>query len=284
MFNFFKKIKVAKKFLLSPRPANGPNRQTEFEMYLEPVDVFEYIKRLQDYGFDTEIITEIEYRNEKYPVLQVIVTGTQSKKNLLLFAGVHGNEFAGILAVEDILGKLKANPELYNQWSIRVLAPINPVGVAYMSRYDQDGYDINRDFKKFMTIGAQLQRDVIDDFKPDILVTLHESPKEGFFIFSEGKLPDGLGNAIAQELQAVNIEIAKKTYFGTGTKAGIWEKPPHVYKLQELLGMNTLGSYIYKRKIPTLTTESTWSQKDMAARKLSHVATVMAILKNSDLI
>lgn len=279
---FLKRVKLAKKYLLSPKPANGPIRQADFEMYLQNIDINDYTERLKSYDFANKIIAEMSYQNQKYPITQIDITGAYAKKKLLIFAGVHGNEFAGVLAVEDLLAKFKMNPELYDEWSIRILTPLNPIGVAYMSRYNQDGYDINRDFKHFTTLEARLQRDAITNFVPDILVTFHESLEKGFFIFSEGKLSTSLTSKITQELHDGGVVMAPKSYFGIKTKAGIWEKPPLAYALQRLINMHTLGSYVYAMKIPTLTTESNWSNKDINARKLPHILTVTAVLKNPD--
>lgn len=277
-------MRLAKKYLLNSKPAEGPVRESDFEMHLEEVDVANYTEQLGLYGFASKTVAEFLYRDKKYPITQLDMAGTNVKKKLLIFAGVHGNEVAGVLAVKDLLGKFKKNPELYDEWSIRILTPVNPVGVSYMSRYNKDGYDINRDFKEFATLEARLQRDTITDYEPDILVTFHESPKDGFFIFSEGKLPHGLADKISQELYGSGVEIATKSYFGIKTKAGVWEKPTLIYALQRFVGMYTLGSHAHNLNIITLTTESTWSDENINSRKLPHILTVTAILKNSSLV
>ena len=55
-------------------------------------------------------------------------------KTLLVLAGVHGNEHAGLLAV----------PRLLEKWTedavrLVVITPVNPVGAAELSRYNADG-------------------------------------------------------------------------------------------------------------------------------------------------
>jgi len=252
-------------------------------MHLEPLDVHAYIKRLRASPFASKVIAEILYKDQKYPVLQLDITGQQAEKKLLLFAGVHGNEFAATLAVEDIVDILKKDAKLYSKWSMRILAPLNPVGLAYQSRYNEEGYDINRDFRDFVTTGARLQRDAISGFSPDALVTLHESPEPGFFMFAEGKLPPGLKSAIAGKLAKAGIVSTKKMYLGVTMHEGIWEKSPLAFLLQRLLNMHTLGSYVHASKIPTITTESTWSEKDIEARKTPHVLVVRAVLEHPEL-
>lgn len=277
------KLRVAKKYLLL-KPATGPVRQTDFYAHTRDFDVKDYGTRLSTFGFDNRVVHSIPYKNDTFPISQIDICGTRPEKRLLIFAGVHGNEFTGLLAIEDVLGQLKTSPELYDAWSIRILAPINPVGTQYMSRYDQDGFDINRDFKDFLTLGARLQRDVIDEFKPDIIVTLHESIEKHYFMFSEGKLPTGLADAITSRLTTQGVKLAPKSYLGIKTRSGIWEKPSIAYSLQKLARMHTLGSYVYRRKIPTLTTESDWSEKDLNIRKLPHTETIIAILTRPDLL
>lgn len=274
------KLKDIKKYLLSPNPADGPEVQADFAMHVEPVDVIAYVKSLRDSGFHCSDVGTASFESVNYPIVQLDITGDSPRKRLLIVAGVHGNEFAGALAVEDLVRQLKANPALYNNWYIQILAPVNPVGLAKCSRYDQDGYDINRDFKHFYTLGARLQRDAIKTFNPDVIVTLHESPQPDFFMFSEGKLSQELRGAITQKLKADNVKLASKSYLGIKTKAGIWEKPKTAFIIQRLLGMHTLGSYAYKLKIPMITTESNWNNSNVDERKRPHISVILGILSS----
>lgn len=279
--SILKQLTLFKKFYLSSHTATGPEKQRDFTMHLEPVDLDEYNHTLQNSVLTSRIVQTIHYKERDFPIFQLGWGDASSDKRLLILAGVHGNEIAGALAVLDILEDVKQNASKYASWSIRIIAPVNPVGMAYQSRYNEEGIDINRDFKGFRSVGAQIQRDAIGNFKPTIVVTLHESPDEGFHMFSEGKLPTHFKNAIGDELLKEKIHLATKNFLHMRLKNGIWEKSRFIFFIQRLLGIHTLGRYLYERRIPALTTESTWGSKDMAARRRPHMLVVRALLEKS---
>ena len=41
-------------------------------------------------------------------------------------SAVHGNEFASALAIPELLKELNASKDIYHNWDIRVITPINP--------------------------------------------------------------------------------------------------------------------------------------------------------------
>lgn len=273
---------LIKKFLLNPKPANGPGHQDHFEMYHQEIDIDAYYQTLRESGLEVAEVGHAMYQGTSFPILQLDQHNSQSKTRLLVIAGVHGDESAASLAVLDLLADIQQNPGVYKEWSIRILAPVNPVGLANTSRYNEDGYDINRDFKTFKTTGARVQRDTIIDFNPTIVVSLHESPSSGFFMFSEGRLPTVIKDSITNSLSEHHVDLARKNYLGVRLHSGIWEKSPVIFFFQRLLGVHTLGSYVYKRKILAVTTESSYRGSDIDARKKPHLLVIRAIISTAD--
>lgn len=280
MRNLIKQLKLFKKYFLAGKAANGPGQQSDFLMYLRPVDAQAYNRTVHKLSAQNKVLKTIMYKDKQYEILQLDAGNQHAKKKLLIFAGVHGNEFAAALVIPDLLKEIKAKPKDYNGWHIRIVTPINPIGLAHGSRYNEEGYDVNRDFKKFVTTGAQVQRDAIESFNPDVLVSLHESPEQGFFMFSEGKLPKLLRASITGNLEAAKVALARKSFFHVKLKSGIWEKPPAIFLLQRLLGIHTLGYFAYKRRILTITTESTWAERDVESRKKPHLIVIKAIIND----
>lgn len=279
MVNILKQLWLFKKFYLNSHTPTGPEKQTDFTMHLETVDIARYNQALKESIFANKVIESVRYNSKDFPIFQLDWGNADSDKRLLILAGVHGNEFAGTLSILDILNDVKKHADKYAPWNIRIIAPVNPVGLVYQSRYDQDGYDLNRDFKEFCSVGARLQREVIEDFKPTIVVTMHESPDEGFYMFSEGRLPQQFKTAIATKLTSASIPLAKTNFLHITLQAGLWEKPPIIFAIQRMLGIYTLGRFLYERNIPTITTESTWCDKDIAARRKPHTLVVQAVLE-----
>jgi hypothetical protein len=275
--NILKQLRLFKKFYLTSRPANGPVGQQDFVMHSEPVDMRAYYRALDNSPLIAKTLATVSYKGRGYRILQLSLEGRPGKR-LLVFAGVHGNEFAAALAVLDLLDDIRKHPDRYAGWNIRIVAPVNPVGLAEQSRYNEDGRDINRDFKHFRTVGGRVQRDAIEDFRPDVIVSLHESPEHGFFMFSEGRLPNDLKSAILAKLSAAAIPLVRKSAFHLRLRAGIWEKPRSIFWLQRVLGIHTLGSYAYSRSIPTITTETSWVDNNVEARRKPHFLVIQAII------
>ncbi|HSH55374.1 MAG TPA: DUF2817 domain-containing protein [Candidatus Limnocylindrales bacterium] len=273
-------LKLFKKYFLVNRQANGPEQQIDFDMYSEIVDIENYTHILKTSFLQSKVLKNITYKEKDYRIVQLDYIGSSAKKKLLIFAGVHGNEFAAALVIPELLNDLQNNPHFYQKWDIRIVAPINPVGLAYNSRYNEDGYDINRDFKYFKTPGAQVQRNVVEDFNPNILISLHESPQKGFFMFSEGKLPYTLHQSITERLRKSNVPLAEKSFFHIKMRQGIWEKPPIIYFFQRLLGIYTLGRFMHDKGILAITTESTWTDRDIEARKRPHLEVIKTVVQN----
>lgn len=272
-----KSLKLFQKYFLSQQPTNGPVKQDDFYMHLEPVSFEEYKKTLVAYGFDNKVLTTIDYQNEQYEILQLDVPGSEPTERLLIFAGVHGNEFAAALSIIDLLEDIKRNPTVYSKRNIRIITPLNPVGFVHQSRYNEVGRDINRDFKDFSTTGGRLQKEAIKQFKPNAIISLHEGPQAGFFVIAEGNTPKAWRERIAAELKNEGIVLARKSFFGVKIGHGIWQKQRLVYVLQRLFGIYTLGRYAYEHGIILLTTESSWKSKDVEARKRPHIVVIRAV-------
>lgn len=279
----FTPAKLLTKYFLNNCPADGPVKQTDFEMYSEPVDLAKYKEEIFSYS-DIATINVLEttkYQDKDYEIYQVDIKNPQAEKNLLIFAATHGNEFASALVIEDLLNQVRQNGEMYKSWNIRIITPINPVGLAYDSRYNENGCDINRDFENFSTIGAKIQRQAIEQFKPQVIVSLHEGPQGGFFVIAESPVSETLRKAILFNLKKEEIHLAQKSFLGIPlSDSGLWYKKSFVYGLQKLFSIHTLGGYAHENNLTILTTESPWTSKDVELRKKPHLVVIKTVIEN----
>ena len=62
------------------------------------------------------------------------------------FAGVHGNEPAGCLALLEVVEELVRNPKLLKGYDLFVYPVCNPWGYEHHQRFDRIGRDLNREF------------------------------------------------------------------------------------------------------------------------------------------
>jgi protein MpaA len=65
---------------------------------------------------------------------------------IAIFAGIHGDEPAGIEALVDFLRELEANPFLFRAYRIHIYPLCNPTGYEDGTRHARGGKDLNREF------------------------------------------------------------------------------------------------------------------------------------------
>jgi hypothetical protein len=242
-------------------------------------DLDRYVARIR--GFDGarfEVATEttVTVCDRAHPILSVR-SRAAAAKTLLVLSGVHGNEPAGLLAVPPIL-------EAWSSERVRlvVITPVNPVGAAKVSRFNGAGHDINRDFVRFATPEARVVRDVFERERPDFVISLHEGPQDGTFMFANRFVDEPLANALCDALAAGGTLLAKRDYFGLRLRPpGLSPSSAStraVWKLWALaLGKKASIAYSEDRAVPEIVLESSWRMTDEAARVRPHVDLVAAV-------
>jgi len=64
----------------------------------------------------------------------------------MYFAGIHGNEAAGVSILNQLIQYYKDNPETCKGWTVRIIPNINPDGVKAKTRCNAHHVDLNRNF------------------------------------------------------------------------------------------------------------------------------------------
>jgi hypothetical protein len=246
----------------------------DFDRYVESIRAFDG----SAWGVRTE--TTVTYRDRAHPILSLESrTRTRAEKTLLVLSGVHGNEHAGLLAVPRIL-------QSWTSMRVRlvVVTPVNPVGAAELSRFNAEGYDVNRDFVRFGTPEARIVRDVIDRERPDFVVSLHEGPQDATFMFTNAHVGAALGRRLCTALADGGTVLAAKDYFGLRLDPpGLSPSSRRARAITKLwaatLGMKTSMAYSEDRGIPEIVLESSWRMPDEDARIRPHVDLVAAVAR-----
>lgn len=244
-----------------------------------------YEARLRTYEgrFNVEVRGEIPFRAETHRVLSITAGRADAEQRLLVLAGVHGNEQAGLLAVFDLLDSLDSPRTELRNVAVLILTPVNPVGAAWFSRYNGEGYDINRDFVRFGTVEARIVREVFDTFRPTFVVSLHEGPQDATFMFTNTAVEPTLARRLLSTLEARGTVLATHDYFGrelvprglaAPTRAMSWL----VSAWAKVLKMMATNAYAEQRGVPEITLESSWRSKDRVGRLRAHSDLVMALV------
>ncbi len=267
------------KYHLKRRVFDHPAREHELglvELPFEDAELADSLRRLSD-RYDVDRVEGIEYGGRSHPIFVVTSRRKDNRRALLVLSAVHGNERAGLLAVPEILQR-------FDEESVRliVVAPVNPVGAAELSRYNGDGFDVNRDFVRFETREAQIVRDVFEREKPDFVVSLHEGPQDDTFMFLNRYVDLELAGRLADAIERGGSTLATKDYFGrTLHPPGVAPMSTAVWAVSWLwaatLRMKATGMWCDDRGVPEITLESSWRNPDRETRVRPHVDLVAAI-------
>ena len=228
--------------------------------------------------YDIAEVERVTYQGVSHPILSVTTRTAAPRRRLLIVSGIHGNEQAGIVSVPDILENFDAAGPV----ALRVLTPVNPVGAAEFSRFNGDGYDINRDFLRFRTEEARVVRAAFDEFRPDFVLSLHEGPQDAAFMFANAAVDVELAKRLLAALEEGGTVLATKDYFGlTLRPPGLSASSPFqrtVLRLWEAgFKMQAVNAFAAARGIPEITLETGWRNTNGDARIKAHVDLTLAL-------
>jgi hypothetical protein len=128
---------------------------------------------------------------ERYWLPRFIFRGDRAEAppiKLGVFAGVHGDEIAGVLAALDFLRLLEAQPDFGRAYHIYVYPVCNPTGFEDGTRHARTGLDLNREFwresqqPEVRMLEAEIARQRFDG-----IVSLHsDDTSDGLYGFVRG--------------------------------------------------------------------------------------------------
>lgn len=272
------------RFFLTRCPADGPVAETELAMHLEPVPLDGYYADLLA-SAHALAVREVARVGDggavgRWPIYHIGPAGTAGGRRLLVVAGVHGNEIAGVLAAPRILHDLRTRPADYAGVELHLVAPANPVGLYHLSRYDAAGCDVNRDFGRFRTPEATAIRDVLASVAPELVVALHEGPQPGFHAVASRRVPPALTRRIAAEVAAAGIPLATRSFFGSALRTpGVGQEGRLMTGCKALLGLDTLGLHGERHGVGVVTAESPYGSTDLPRRIEAQLITVRAVAR-----
>jgi hypothetical protein len=143
------------------------------------------------------VLGTVSYNQGDFPVYLFRVSPMRNDARplkVLLVSGTHGTETAGVEALLQLLEDLARAPSRYPGVSFDIVPLINPWGWVYGYRYNGIGEDVNRDYASRRTEEARLMRGLIRRDGPfDLVMDLHESKKNGYFIYQYLPPDEGLG-------------------------------------------------------------------------------------------
>ena len=158
------------------------------------------IKELEDGGVNVKHTTYAIDENDGLYIDNVYLPATEASTNLIvLTTGVHGMEgYIGSVMLDVFFEKMYPTLNIKDT-GVLIVANVNPYGMKYMRRYNENNVDLNRNF--------------IEDWENFDISSNKDYPKVVDFLQPEGKI----GNAFWHET-GFYLSLAKEAIFtGAGT-------------------------------------------------------------------
>lgn len=282
----WKNLRLLAKHHLTDQPVNYPEQDKDLGIISLGLNLGDFYKKLLTFKnlFDIRKVEEVSYRKGKYPVYEIEVN-KHAKKKLFILSGTHGNEHAGILAILDLLKDIRDNPEFYERIRLLIFTPHNPVGTKCFSRFNGQGVDLNRDFKKRRTAETRAVIASMKKFDQDFTLSLHEGPQEkGTFIYCNKLVTKGFALSVLNYAKEKGVTLADRNYFSGKLKVpGYFPLKGFVFFLEWLwsviLDLQPEGYYTNINGIPNITVETPWQNRSKRERILAQISIIKGVVK-----
>ncbi len=179
---------MATKLLSQTHPRTAPPKRRSIKALFTTLltDVGENSQHIH-----ADCLGRFDVGSERYWIPRFIFRGDRSEEppiKLAIFAGIHGDEIAGVLAAFDFLRLLEKQPDLGRAYHIHVYPVCNPTGFEDGTRQARSGRDLNREFwRDSEQPEVRLFEAEILTQKFDGLVSLHcDDTSEGLYGFVRG--------------------------------------------------------------------------------------------------
>jgi hypothetical protein len=130
---------------------------------------------------------------------------------VLVNAGIHGNEPAGVAYAIQFVKHLADNPDRYSTVAIDIVPIVNPWGWVHNIRFNRDGIDINRDFSTFHSQEANIIAAFLAEKKYDLMLDLHEDGSaSGFYVYQYGMGDKTIVENLVETIEHMGYPIEEK--------------------------------------------------------------------------
>ena len=265
------------RFFMTACAADGPARETELDIDVQPVDLARFYDELRAAaaGLPVEQIATASHAGRSWPIYLIGRRRRTSRPRHRRGARQRSLGLAG---------RTRSSAHDARTAAGRCTASAAGAGksrrLAAGSRYNSQGCDVNRDFSAFRTVEARTIRSAIDAVRPRLVVALHEGPQDGVFVIGTQITPQALLESVIAGLREQRIPLASENNLGVALSTpGLMSEGSFITHAKGWLGIYSVGEYTSPLGIPLVTVEVPWSWPDMRERIAAQTAAVQAVAR-----
>lgn len=210
-------------------------------------------------------------------------SASPARRKVLINAGIHGNEPAGVACVLELAEAWRTLPHLFESIDVDIIPIVNPWGWVHDVRFNRDGVDINRDFASLKSQEARILKEFLSGRTYDLMIDLHEDPgATGFYLYQYGAADSSLSEQIISAVRLLGYPIEENvSMIIVKTKNGIIDAPMWGLAYMRLTGQLSIANYYrlqHSRRVFTVETPTGLAMADR--QKIQLMAVRMMISRS----
>ena len=167
-------------------------------------------------------------------------------KKIVITSGLHGDEPAGPFGILDYFANNK-----FTDVNLLIVPVFNPDGFIKDRRKDATNKDLNRQWNKNEKTVVKNAKELIEEFNPDFLISLHEDGTvDGFYFYPSKHVDDVIIEWIHRFLYSKMDPVMKSKVHGDKVEDGIVTKMKNAPK-----NYASMETYFANAGIPNITLE-----------------------------
>jgi protein MpaA len=168
---------------------------------------------------------KIRAEGKTYELMRVVL-GRGAPRQVLLSAGIHGDELAGVEALCEWL-ETRAYVKFLQRWEITMLPCINPWGYEHGPRENSAGLDLNREFNSAHAPQEVLFVQSVLQQRFDLSLELHaDADSIGYYLYETSQPGAGIGHLILERIHTSMPVNRDATIDGKSANGGVIARPP----------------------------------------------------------
>lgn len=208
---------------------------------------------------------------DDYPVYRILLSKHSDRpKNILIAAGVHGDEPAGPEAAIHFLER--DNAHLLGHFRFLILPCINPYGYVHNQRENKQSIDVNRSFAEDDLAEVVIVKKVLQEGRFDFFIDFHEdSDATGFYLYEGRRDERWIGQEVIRNVGLIGQIDSDSGENDLPISDG-------VFKLDPAWGDQGIDSYVYhfhSDHVMICETPTSWRLDRRAAAHLTALDTVL---------